>query len=362
MKCWLKNNPVYRKVYEYTEAGTYTITITEDTPCKFVIVGGGGGGAFSNYYGMFTRVQNGGSGAMVQGETTLTAGTYTVVVGTAGESKYQDVGAIAGLAGGNSTFLGNTAGGGQGAYAHAGYFQTDGYDGAGGTATVVDGAIGTNGRTGDTLGIYKNQYGAGGVNSASNGFAGYAMIDIVSDSSDYTYTVVERKYYKWSYSAFSQPVLSANGVLSGDSFAVYCPSDDSAAHPAYHAFDNNSSTIAVKHTIDFIIYNNAEINITNISLVNRDGNSTYQYKGGEIYGSNDNINWTSIGVIASGSLSWDLSSNTGYYKYYKITQTGGGDWQPVQINITATQRVSVESTSSDYDFYIDINTWKAFRR
>ena len=57
----------------------------------------------------------------------------------------------------------------------------------------------------------------------------------------------------------------------------------------------------------------------------------------------------------------DLSSNTEFYKYYKITQTGGGDWQPVQMSITATKRVGIESTSSDYDFYVDTNTWKAFK-
>lgn len=199
MKCWLKNNPVYHKVYEYTEAGTYTITITEDTPCKFVIVGGGGGGAYGSYMDIWNVAYNGGSGAMIQGETTLTAGTYTLVVGSGGTGVYGysgggTAGGGTGDAGGNSTFLGNTAGGGKGGYALAGYFATQGYPGAGGTATPTGTYTGTNGVSGDTAGIYKNQYGAGGTGGggsaeANTGHTGYVMIDIVSDSSDYTYTV-----------------------------------------------------------------------------------------------------------------------------------------------------------------------------
>ena len=45
--------------------------------------------------------------------------------------------------------------------------------------------------------------------------------------------------------AFIQPILSSNGTLGGNSFAVYCNTsvaDYQQNHPAWHAVDNNLNT------------------------------------------------------------------------------------------------------------------------
>ena len=159
------------------------------------------------------------------------------------------------------------------------------------------------------------------------------------------------RYFKYTYAEWTQPVLTANGTLGGDSFAVFCDSPNNTSYPAYYAFDSSTSTFAVTHEADYIIYNKNPINITKIDMTVR--GSSYQYKGGTLYGSNDNINWKEI--IALSALtngSWDISSNTGYYKYYKFSGSAG-DWQPKTLTLTATQQTgSVESTADDYDYTI----------
>ena len=159
------------------------------------------------------------------------------------------------------------------------------------------------------------------------------------------------RYYKYTYATWTQPVLTADGVLGGDDFAVFCDSPNNTSYPAYYAFDSSTSTFAVTHEADYIIYNKNPINITKIDMTVR--GSSYNYRGGTLYGSNDNINWKEI--IALSALtngSWDISSNTGYYKYYKFSGSAG-DWQPKTLTLTATQQTgSVESTSTDYDYTV----------
>ena len=159
------------------------------------------------------------------------------------------------------------------------------------------------------------------------------------------------RYYKYTYATWTQPVLTADGVLGGDDFAVFCDSPNNTSYPAYYAFDSSTSTFAVTHEADYIIYNKNPINITKIDMTVR--GSSYNYRGGTLYGSNDNSSWKEI--IALSALtngSWDISSNTGYYKYYKFSGSAG-DWQPKTLTLTATQQTgSVESTSTDYDYTV----------
>lgn len=78
-----------------------------------------------------------------------------------------------------------------------------------------------------------------------------------------------------------------------------------------------------------------------------------------VKGSNDGTNWT--------ALSND-SSNTTFYKYYAVVfQSGGGVGYYGTMgvsywNMTGIQRVQtpVPATESDYDYYTDQTTFKAF--
>ena len=169
-------------ILEKGVAGTYSFTLNTKRKVQVIMVGAGGGGAYTTYAGAFTRQENGGSGAMLQGTTTLNAGTYSVVVGAGGAGQridhgYGNVAANAnGVAGGATTALGKTAGGGGGAYAQSGWGATNGTAGAGGSAAASTGFTATQGGAGDTTGVY-NGYGAGGAGSGPNkGKDGYVLI------------------------------------------------------------------------------------------------------------------------------------------------------------------------------------------
>lgn len=167
-------------ILDKSVAGTYTFTLNTKRKVQVVMVGAGGGGANAHYTYLDNK-QNGGSGAMLQATTILNPGTYTVVVGKGGTlAKQSDTGQTAtATAGTATTFAGKTAGGGGGAWAHAGINDSRGEAGAGGTATASTGFTATQGKAGDTAGVYSG-HGAGGDGATpSNGKDGYIWIKSV---------------------------------------------------------------------------------------------------------------------------------------------------------------------------------------
>ena len=172
-----------------------------------------------------------------------------------------------------------------------------------------------------------------------------------------------RKYYKYQYQDFVQPVLTSNGTLGGDKFAV---ADKYGSTTAYKAFDGSITSAwssAATNTADYLIfYNPKPLLITNIECFN------YTWITGkwELYGSNDNFLYeilaSGTNTQVSGSFNIDLSSNTKAYKYYRMDSLSiVGVYQRVgwgEIEITAkTQEITV-TNDSDYDFYKDIDVYK----
>ena len=151
--------PAGQVIFESATPGTYTITIPNTQTYHIDLVGGGGGG-WSFWGGSY----NGGSAAYIYGDTLLTKGTYTLVIGSGGygTTNGRDAGN-----GTSSSFIGNIAGYGEGA---------SGNDkGYGGTATVVSsGLVGQNGARNSTAG-WINGYGAGG-SAGNSGVNGYCKI------------------------------------------------------------------------------------------------------------------------------------------------------------------------------------------
>ena len=129
---------------------------------------------------------------------------------------------------------------------------------------------------------------------------------------------------------WEQPVLSSDGELGGESFAVMADS----VYPSnyfYRSFDGNDSTMWFAETaapvpINLYLYNPKALIITNIEMTNRDKQRTY-ISGGVVYGSNDNATWVELKTftnsVSDPTAKWniDLSDNSRKFKYYRITIT-----------------------------------------
>lgn len=179
------------------------------------------------------------------------------------------------------------------------------------------------------------------------------------------YRLTEKRYYKYVYKNWQQPVLSEDGIIGGDSFAVWCSGAQSYA-PAYMAFDNDPATRYYSYPAglprDLVFYNPNPLNVTKLVITNVN-NTNPKVTGYTIYGSNDNSDWveltsgTNDNTTAGASWDIDLSSNPKYYKFYMFRTTkcwtGGNAYAVIaEMTITATEKTVQESTEDDYDFYI----------
>ena len=141
-------------VHKYTSDGSFILFNNTINVSALVVAGGGGGSG--------SRGSGGGAGGLIYSDSlTLTAGTYTVIVGLGG---FGGVGA-SGFAGGSSNFSGlNAVGGGFGGYSVPG-----GSGGAGGGST--DGVVAGYGFAGQGfdggVGTTDANYGGGGGGGAS---------------------------------------------------------------------------------------------------------------------------------------------------------------------------------------------------
>lgn len=136
---------------------------------------------------------------------------------------------------------------------------------------------------------------------------------------------------------WTQPVISQNGSMGGNSFAVSAYKERySASGLAYNAFDNNDSTYAFLTAGDNWVqwYNPTPIKVTNI----------YLYAGAQItnvtiQASNDVTSWTSIPCTSTTITTGNLTlTNSNFYKYYRLNyhRAGSASLYLYTIRITAT--------------------------
>lgn len=195
--------------------------------------------------------------------------------------------------------------------------------------------------------------------------------DFYKDEDEYKLSeVTERNYYKYVYEPFTQPILTANGTMGGDSFACTASSYLSVYYPYFvfasgePGYGSGWATTTTQSTYDW--YNPDALNITNIRIKNGT-EAIYSITEGSVLGSNDYSTWTTLKTFTNSTTTalaeWniDLSDNTGLYKYHRISTTKGN---PTYIAIgrmylTATTRELTPGTSSDYDIYIDTNKYYA---
>ena len=170
----------------------------------------------------------------------------------------------------------------------------------------------------------------------------------------------ERKYYKYQYQEFVQPVLTSNGTLGGDSFAVAGNTN------TYNAFDGATSgayaTGATNNTV--IVYNPNPICLTNVYF------NAYSYLH-NVYGLQEVLCADTLDgereVVFSQSISdftaernYSFPNNTRYAKYWFITyaSVGNGGYAIYEYQLTGTEQITVEATKDDHVFYKDIDIYK----
>jgi len=159
----------------------------------------------------------------------------------------------------------------------------------------------------------------------------------------------ERKYYKYKGLPWKQPILTANGTMGGNSFAVSASTEFNSNYSAYKAFDNSNTTewatLGTHNPSWITFYNPRPLKVSLLTLRNR---TTYEaFLEGNVYGSNDNSNWdlltSFINSVTDKDSTWtiDLSNNTSFYKYYKIegTSFSGTNQGFTNIAITAVEQM-----------------------
>lgn len=154
-----------------------------------------------------------------------------------------------------------------------------------------------------------------------------------------------------TYGAWTQPVLTANGTLGGDSFAVAL-SSTSNNQPAYMAFDGNADT-SLRTGNDqpswVTMYNPVPLKVTKIHYVQNEANFWATELDIQASKTGADNTWVTLksftGLARYGDYTWDINTNDVGYKYYRIyikaasrTDTAYAP-RPVQINtieLTAT--------------------------
>lgn len=160
---------------------------------------------------------------------------------------------------------------------------------------------------------------------------------------------------------FVQPVLTSNGTIGGDAFAVEMDSQLDADRPAWKAFDGNtvlnspytdqlSTTSGHPHWVKF--YNPHPLSVSKITIFNGADNCMpldweFQY-------SDDNSEWhtltsgTNTVLTANGEWSFDVA-NSGNHKYYRFYTTSGAGTDNSYLGLTEIQITGKEIASVTYD-------------
>ena len=209
------------------------------------------------------------------------------------------------------------------------------------------------------IGIFQD-YEDNGQSNTLNCFSNSNRYTVLSPNENIIY------YMKHQYIDWTQPILSSDGTMGGDLFAVNSSSILRAGREAYKAFDGDTSTIddnwhsSQGHPSWIEWYNPNPLKITRIKIQNRnsaDGGSFINtYK---LSYSDDYSNWVDLLSGTSPSQEnftyWNIDiTEENPHKYWRLTcLTSSGsnsDYTSIQtISITAQEYVSLKGTPDDYD-------------
>lgn len=184
-----------------------------------------------------------------------------------------------------------------------------------------------------------------------------------------------RNYYKYIYSTFEQPTLTANGEFGGNSMAVYhvFGGNNGSWGTTYTAFQPNGSLIGFycdewKSSMYICIYLPKSTRLTNLSFYIP---STSSSSGGAynvlLYGglfANDRRELIrNIGTIGENSWCNVELTSPNYYQYYTLYLENGGwayedEVEIKNILLSGICREIIDGTAQDYDFYKDLCEYK----
>lgn len=159
---------------------------------------------------------------------------------------------------------------------------------------------------------------------------------------------------------FSQPTLSSNGTVGGNSFAVFCSSYESyySSRNAYAAFDRvyDSGGWFCSNSIPCFIgwYNPTALRVTKVHITNSIQDYNYTCKSGYLQYSYNGTDWYNLQAFTGtvGSLAtWDINvTNPVTAKYYRlhITDRYTNTVSIGEIDITGTYVMSTGSASVQF--------------
>lgn len=172
----------------------------------------------------------------------------------------------------------------------------------------------------------------------------------LSDTLDYfmpdPYGLEPSVQYGYDEKAFEQSVLTANGTLGGDSFAVAATDSYSSSYYPYKPFASttsygwiSNSSASANSPIYYTMYFPDAVCLTQIVQQNRSDGSTETLGDFTIQGSNDNAEWVDIASFsnrtrtANENLTFDLSINTATYNYYRFAITSNSSGNSGRVSI-----------------------------
>ena len=177
---------------------------------------------------------------------------------------------------------------------------------------------------------------------------------------EYTESELLPMPFKW----FKQPILTQNGTIGADSFAV-AASTEATNRYAYKSFDGQSNTKWGVNNISsktgwLTFYNPNPLKVKSITY---NASSDFPTEDGgdiKILGSNDNSSWESLydgnfTGAANAIIEFEINSSK-YYKYHKIEITNGkSTWLGLgNITINALEEITIIKTHSNGHKFYDI--------
>lgn len=181
-------------------------------------------------------------------------------------------------------------------------------------------------------------------------------------------SLIKDVYYKYHYQPFAQPVLTENGTVGGDSFAVASDSYlAQAGLPAYAVFDGtgNGWHSGNGHPHWLAFYNPNPLKLSKLWIRNRGGGSAGGafIKDWQLQYSDNGSDWAVITTGTSANTDnayWSIQMPEGYnqyHHYYRLYVTSGAGYNSgytviVEMAIEAEERVAVKSDLSDYDYFL----------